>query len=120
MDRGDGLSRMLETSAKHKALPPLGRALDMRDSHPAAEIGDRLLCSGVSTPHSRPIESRTVLAKDGSEGKLLFRRRGQVRLVALMSGRTSIRRNWRFSGNNPLFRSVFSIGNKSQQLQRFM
>ncbi|ALR20412.1 hypothetical protein [Sphingobium baderi] len=75
MDRGDGLSRMLETSAKHKALPPLGRALDMRDSHPAAEIDDRLLCSGVSTPHSRPIESRTVLAKDGSEGKLLFPQR---------------------------------------------
>ena len=75
MDRGDGLSRMLETSAKHKALPPLGRALDMRDSHPAAEIGDRLLCSEVSTPHSRPIESKTVLAKDGIKGKLLFPQR---------------------------------------------
>ena len=119
MDRGDGLSRMLETSAKHKALPPLGRALDMRDSHPAAEIGDRLLCSGVSTPHSRPIESRTVLAKDGSEGKLLFPQRADQADWIDERSHLDLQKS-ALSGHNPLFQRVFSIGNKSQQLQRFM
>jgi len=55
---------MLETSAKHKALPPLGRALDMRDSHPAAEVGDRIALLGVSTPRSAAFtQSTAVIAK---------------------------------------------------------
>jgi hypothetical protein len=35
-------SRAFRTLHKHKALPPLGRALDMRDSHPAEKL-DRCL-----------------------------------------------------------------------------
>lgn len=36
-----GRSRVLETLRHHKAPPPLGGALDMRDGHPASKSADR-------------------------------------------------------------------------------
>lgn len=37
------VSRVFVTLRDHKAPPPLGEALDMRDSHPADSIADRLI-----------------------------------------------------------------------------
>lgn len=53
--RGDfpGESRVLESLRKHKALPPLGKALDMRDSHPAKNVLTGACDVGDSTPHRR-------------------------------------------------------------------
>jgi len=50
----------------------LGRALDMRDSHPAAEVGDRIALLGVSTPRSAAFtQSATVIAKLAVDRKVL-------------------------------------------------
>lgn len=55
---------MFVTRALARALPPLGGALDMRDSHPA-DIGvDRPRVSEVTTPHrrDRPTGDRNSIA----------------------------------------------------------
>jgi len=44
----------------------------MRDSHPAAEVGDRIALLGVSTPRSAAFtQSATVIAKLAVDRKVL-------------------------------------------------
>lgn len=73
--------------AHAKALPPLGRALDMRGSHPAEEIprtGSEPL--GVTTPRDRAFGGRKLriarwsVDRQQRSGSLQYGREGSVPL----------------------------------------
>jgi hypothetical protein len=51
IDEAPAESRVLQTWTLAQALPPLGRALDIRDSHPARKLTGREI--EVTKPHSR-------------------------------------------------------------------